>query len=200
MRISGLAGLTATDLPIELAGSRNEGADLSELAKSHRLSLRLLSLAELTGPEAQFPTDYLLLLSGHAAADRQSGEQTALRLGADSSFRWGSLELETWQKPPSVLILGACESATGPQRRYFGDYGLASAASRSGATWVLGHRWPVDDQAAAFLHRRFIAAVLDGNAPGESLIAANAAMAASRRFSHPRHWAGATLIFNGRSR
>jgi len=196
VRVSGLAGLIAADLPIELAGSRNESADLAELAQSHGLSLHLLSLADLTGPRPVLPADSLLLLSGHAAADRQLGELTALRLGSDSALRWGAPELESWRSPPAILILGACESASGPQRRYFGDFGLASAASRSGARWVLGHRWPIDDQAAANLHRSFIAALLEGRTPGDSLIVAQQTLADSRRFSHPRHWAGATLIHN----
>jgi tetratricopeptide (TPR) repeat protein len=195
-RILQMAALDPAELPIELAGSRSESALLQQLGKQYSTPLELLSLAALGRGATPFAPATLVLLSGHAAADRARGENAALRLGADGLGRWGTLDLESWRPPPTILILGACESAAGPQRRYFGDFGLASSAARSGAPWVLGHRWPIDDQAAAEFHRVFVDAVLGGMAPAAAMVRAQRSLAESRRFANPRHWSGALLIHN----
>ena len=192
--IDQLAAVDPVDLPLELAGSRSESVYLRRLAEQYRLPLKLRPLAKISERDIGVSTSELFLLSGHAAADRVTGDVATLRLGVDGSRRWGTVDLESWREPPAVLILGACESAAGPERRYFGDFGLASAAARSGAPWVLGHRWPVDDQAAAELHRAFVDALLGGASPAQSLVRAQLSMTESRRFAHPRHWAGALLI------
>jgi len=200
IRINDLAALNPSDLPEELLGARLETTALTQLGGAYSLPVRLLSPRDLAGESAHFSAQSLFLLSGHALADRQSGDSAVLRVGANAATNWSLDDIESLTRPPGILILGACESAAGPARRYFGDFGLASAASRSGAQWVLGHRWPIDDQAAATLHQIFIRALLTGVPVPQALAVAQRQLMDSPRFAHPRFWAGAMLLHTGRSR
>lgn len=197
LAISTLVAVDPKDLPPELPGTRHESRALVDLAQRHGRASHWLSLAELSD-QPQFAPGTALLLGGHAVADRELGDGAVLGPRAQSGQGLGPTDLEGWPQAPELLILGACESAGGPSRRYFGDFGLATAAARSGAPWVLGYRWPIDDMAAVLLHRRFLDSLLEGASPPEALRAAITTLATSRRHAHPRHWAGVVLLASGR--
>lgn len=197
LAINTLVAVDPAELPPELPGARQESHTLADLAQHHGRSARWLTLSELRGGKPRFDPGTALLLGGHAVADRELGDGALLGPRAQSGQGLGPTDFEGWPQAPELLILGACESAGGPTRRYFGDFGLATAAARSGAPWVLGYRWPIDDMAAVQLHQRFLDSVLGGASPPEALRAAITTLATSRRHAHPRHWAGVVLLASG---
>jgi hypothetical protein len=197
LAITTLVAVDPKDLPPELPGARHESLGLASLAQRHERASRWLALSELRGGKPRFEAGTALLLGGHAVADRELGDGALLGPRAQSGQGLGPTDFEGWPQAPELLILGACESAGGPTRRYFGDFGLATAAARSGAPWVLGYRWPIDDMAAVLLHQSFLDSLLGGASPPEALREATTTLATSRRHAHPRHWAGVVLLASG---
>ena len=93
-----------------------------------------------------------------------------------------------------LLVLSACETATGDDRAVLG---LAGLAIRSGARSTLATLWPVKDQAAALLMTQFYEQLQQsGLTKAEALRQAQLKILQETDFSHPFFWSGFVLVGN----
>jgi CHAT domain-containing protein len=116
------------------------------------------------------------------------GQLTMDDLEADIKFgerRDSALEL---------LILSACETASGDDRAALG---LAGVALKSGARSALATLWYISDQASGELVVNFHRGVRSGNlSKAHALQEAQRVLAAGPRYAHPAYWAPFLLIGN----
>jgi CHAT domain-containing protein len=92
-----------------------------------------------------------------------------------------------------LLVLSACETATGDRRAALG---LAGTAIRSGAGSTLASLWSVDDRATAKLMQQFYGTLTgrDRVSKAEALRAAQIAI--RQEYEHPYYWAPFVLLGN----
>jgi CHAT domain-containing protein len=96
--------------------------------------------------------------------------------------------------PIELLILSACETASGDDRAALG---LAGVALKAGARSALATLWYINDVASGELITDFYRALQSGHASkAQALRAAQRALAADPRFAHPAYWAPFLLIGN----
>lgn len=108
------------------------------------------------------------------------GLQSALSLRGDESL--------------DLLVLSACETASGDDRAALG---LAGVAVQSGASSAIASLWFISDAATADLMDRFYTNLKTGEtSKAESLRQAQLALMASPDFQHPSYWAPYLLIGN----
>lgn len=102
-------------------------------------------------------------------------------------------------RPPiSLLVLSACQTATGDERAALG---LAGMALRSGARTTLATLWSVNDQSTATLMTEFyrhLLADVNGVTQGkaEALRQAQLKLLHNSAYQHPYYWAPFVLVGN----
>ena len=92
-----------------------------------------------------------------------------------------------------LLVLSACETASGDDRAALG---LAGVALKAGARSALASLWYISDQASAELAVDFYRGLRAGLSKAHALQAAQRRLAASLRYDHPAYWASFLLIGN----
>lgn len=93
-----------------------------------------------------------------------------------------------------LLVLSACQTATGDQRAALG---LAGVAVRAGARSTLATLWLVDDRATAELMIQFYRELTDTRiSKAEALRRAQVALLKDQYYQHPRLWAPFILVGN----
>ena len=93
-----------------------------------------------------------------------------------------------------LLVLSACETATGDKQAALG---LAGVAVRAGARSTLASLWNIDDETSAVLMQQFYR-VLTSNlhTKASALRQAQLALLKNPRYQHPRYWAPYVLVGN----
>ena len=98
------------------------------------------------------------------------------------------------EKALELLILSACETASGDDRAALG---LAGVALKSGARSALATLWYISDQASGELVVNFHRGVQSGKvSKAHALQDAQRALAADPRYAHPAYWAPFLLVGN----
>jgi len=98
------------------------------------------------------------------------------------------------EKALELLILSACETASGDDRAALG---LAGVALKSGARSALATLWYINDQASGELVVNFHRGVQSGKlSKAHALQEAQRTLAADPRYAHPAYWAPFLLIGN----
>jgi len=93
-----------------------------------------------------------------------------------------------------LLVLSACETATGDDRAALG---LAGVALKAGARSALASLWHISDQASSDLIVDFYRGLQSGGlSKAQALRAAQRRLAAGQRYAHPAYWAPFLLIGN----
>ncbi len=96
--------------------------------------------------------------------------------------------------PIELLILSACETASGDTRAALG---LAGFAVRAGARSTLATLWSVNDQAAAVIMEQFYKQLSTNKlSKAEALRKAQLTMLKNRWYRHPFYWSAYTLVGN----
>ena len=96
--------------------------------------------------------------------------------------------------PLELLVLSACQTASGDNRA---SLGLAGVAVRSGARSTLATLWSVKDDATAILMDRFYKELVQpGVTKAEALRRAQESLLRDSRFAHPLYWAPFVLVGN----
>ena len=96
--------------------------------------------------------------------------------------------------PLELLILSACETASGDDRAALG---LAGVALKAGARSALATLWYINDVAAGQLIADFYEALRSGRmTKAQALRQAQRSLAADPRYAHPAYWAPFLLIGN----
>lgn len=97
-------------------------------------------------------------------------------------------------KSIELLVLSACETASGDERAALG---IAGVAQRSGASSTIATLWSVSDDAAAKLMVKFYNNLIKGNmSRTEALRSAQQLLLKDKTFEHPFYWAPFILVGN----
>lgn len=95
-------------------------------------------------------------------------------------------------EPIELLILSACQTATGDNKAALG---LAGVAVRSGARSTLATLWAVEDQSTAQLMKQFYSSLSQpGMTKAEALRQAQLILLHSSDYQHPYYWAPFVLV------
>jgi CHAT domain-containing protein len=137
----------------------------------------------------------------HIASHGQFGDdpKKTFLLAYDGELNMNELETdikygEHRESALELLVLSACETATGDDRAALG---LAGVALKAGARSALASLWYVSDQAAGELVVDFYRALQSpGVSKAHALQAAQRKLASSPRYAHPAYWAPFLLIGN----
>jgi CHAT domain-containing protein/Tfp pilus assembly protein PilF len=98
------------------------------------------------------------------------------------------------KEPLELLVLSACETATGNDRAALG---LAGVGLKAGARSVVASLWSISDESTAMLVSEFYDQLKDmNNTRAEALRAAQLTLLKQQRFRHPYFWAPFLLIGN----
>ena len=93
-----------------------------------------------------------------------------------------------------LLVLSACETATGDKRAALG---LAGVAVQAGARSTLASLWSLDDESGAQFIGQFYQALSNRNlSKAEALRQAQLSLLRDPNFRHPRYWAPYVLVGN----
>ncbi|MEO0708907.1 MAG: CHAT domain-containing protein [Cyanobacteria bacterium J06649_5] len=98
-------------------------------------------------------------------------------------------------QPLALLVLSACQTATGDQRAALG---LAGMAIRSGARSTLATLWQVNDDSTAILMKQFYQQLLEtpSMTKAEALRAAQLSLLKQPQYQHPFYWSPFVLVGN----
>ncbi|MDD5141071.1 MAG: CHAT domain-containing protein [Verrucomicrobiales bacterium] len=98
-------------------------------------------------------------------------------------------------KPVELLVLSACQTASGDDRAALG---LAGVAVKAGARSALASLWSVNDQSTSALISGFYHQLRDSPSisKAQALQAAQIQMLGDRRYRHPCYWAPYLIIGN----
>lgn len=99
-------------------------------------------------------------------------------------------------KPIELLVLSACQTASGDKRAALG---LAGLALRSGASSTLASLWSVNDESTANLMSEFYRQLTQSNlsiTKAEALRQSQLALLKNPLFDHPYFWASFVLVGN----
>jgi hypothetical protein len=140
----------------------------------------------------------VLHFAAHAVADDERPERSAVLLAPGDPSEDGLLqarEIERLDLDGRVVVLSACQSASGLVRGGEGVMSLARAFFAAGAHAVIGSRWPIRDEDAAWLFDAFYRHVAEGASLAAALkLAKTDAIADGRPASA---WAGVVLLGSG---
>jgi CHAT domain-containing protein len=135
-----------------------------------------------------------LLFSAHGYLSMESPALSAIVLGVDAAApafdgyvtaaEWVGFDLAS-----ELIVLSACETASGRQLQGEGVMGLPFALFVAGNRNALLSLWPVQDDSTALFMQRFFARVHAGERHGDALAATKRELAADPRYRSPRHWA-----------
>jgi CHAT domain-containing protein len=92
-----------------------------------------------------------------------------------------------------LLVLSACETATGDRRAALG---LAGTAIRSGAGSTLASMWSVDDRATAKLMQNFYGSLTQPHRVSKAEALRVAQKSIRQQYPHPYYWAPFVLVGN----
>ena len=96
--------------------------------------------------------------------------------------------------PVELLILSACQTATGDKQAALG---LAGVAVRSGARSTLATLWSIKDDSTAQLMIEFYRAIqTPGTTKAEALRQAQLSLLRSPKYQHPYYWSAFVLVGN----
>ena len=90
-----------------------------------------------------------------------------------------------------LLVLSACQTATGDERSVLG---LAGMAVQSGAKSAIASLWLIDSTGSSVLMDRFYKAMSQGLSAAAALQQAQTELIKSNVFSHPFYWAPFILV------
>ncbi len=106
-----------------------------------------------------------------------------------------TLEILTLPVESRLVVLSACETATGRVSRGEGVVGLSRAFLGAGAEAVVSSLWAVPDKSTSELMRYFYGYMAEKKRPAhEAINEARKRLLSSGEYSHPFHWASFIVI------
>ena len=177
----------------ELPGTRDEVRSIASLFQdSHDLLLD--QEASETGLRSRDLSKYRYLhLATHGIAEETSPELSRIYLNRsdrdDGDLFSGEIYNLTLQA--DVVTLSACQTGLGKVSKGEGVIGLSRALRYAGARHVIVSYWSVSDESTARLMVDFYRNFRGWSRPDyqEALAMAKRSLIASKKFSHPFHWA-----------
>jgi CHAT domain-containing protein len=170
-----------------------------------------LAVAEFLGVEAlisseaseaavhQGTADVVVLhLAAHGVYEREAPLFSRVQLAAGDGHD-GFLHVhEIWDRltltETRLVVLSACETASGEPTRGDDIVGLTQAFLVAGSPTVIATLWPVDDPASAVLMTSFYRHFQSGMDAGQALRAAQLELSRQSEYVAPYFWAGFILV------
>jgi len=143
----------------------------------------------------------ILHFAVHAVADEARPERSAVLLSPGAANEDGLLqtrEIEGLDLEGRIVILSACQTASGAILSGEGVLSLARAFFEAGASAVIGSRWPIRDDDAAALFEAFYQGLGQGASLSEALKQAKAQAIGANRPAAA--WASLVLLGDGNFR
>ncbi|MDH3198097.1 MAG: CHAT domain-containing protein [Candidatus Krumholzibacteria bacterium] len=199
-----LAGDGAALAPLPHA--REEVEAISEHVKDARKDVRLGAKATESAykERAASARPRVIHLATHGLVDASDPSASSVVLArAEGSDEDGYLhvgEIAASRATAAVVVMSACESATGRVTRGEGVLGLSRAFLASGAGAVVASLWAVSDESTAALMRTAYERMLGQKKPAaEALQFARAELMDDPRYQHPFYWSPFIVIGTERS-
>jgi CHAT domain-containing protein len=188
---------------VRLAGTRSEAEQIATLARAGGEATDLW--LDFDASEANLRTHQLggyriVHFATHGLLDADRPQFTGLALSlvgdADSDGFLRVEEVFNLRLGSPLVVLSACETGLGREKRGEGVIGLARAFMYAGAPTVGVSLWSVADRSTAELmpdfYKRYLAA--HGARAPAALRAAQQQMIAGKRYSAPFYWAPFVLV------
>jgi len=184
--------------PMSAAVFGNPTGDLPGADREAEAIARMLDLRALVGAEVRrerllsaLETADLLAYSGHGRFVEKAGLQAHLRLADEA--RVSAEDILALRRVPWTVLLTACRLAV--HQRTAGDdlLGMSFALSVRGVRHVVAAQWSVNDAAAERMGVRFVAALLAGASPAQSLRQAVLEVRQQARWAHVYYWGAFVL-------
>lgn len=183
----------------ELPYSRLEVQKIAELYPSADVSIFMgkdaTEQVAKTMPLGEFR---VLHFASHGLIDEERPQLSALLLNPGNPVEDGYLtmrEVFDLKLNADLVVLSACRSGLGKQRRGEGITGIARAFLCAGATTVLVSLWNVNDRSTAdFMTDFYRSRTQRGLNKAEALQQARLQMIRSTKYSHPYYWGPFVLI------
>lgn len=137
-------------------------------------------------PRAMLSSDVPLMHTALLVAPPQAGESDAFD-NVVTSYEIARMEL----RGTELVVLGACDTATGMDMPTQGIGSLRRAFMMAGAKTVLATLWPVSDASTKEFMTQLYGRLLKGE--GRSIALHEAKKAIRKRYPDARHWAAFTL-------
>ncbi|HSR70423.1 MAG TPA: CHAT domain-containing protein [Acidobacteriota bacterium] len=135
--------------------------------------IRLGEEASETFVKSPAPRDFQVLhFAAHAVTDPLNPERSAIRLAPGGNSQDGNLEVREivdLDLQDKLIVLSACQSASGQVILGEGVLGLARAFFQARARVVVGSLWPLRDDDAALLFEAFYRFLGQGRSVGAAL-------------------------------
>ena len=149
-----------------------------------------------------FTTIVWYYLSTHAFADDDQPELSTIVLSMvdERGHRVDGLvhlyDLYQLRLNSAMVILSACETASGKEVRGEGVIGLSRGFLQAGASGLLTTPLPIDAEASAFLIKAFLEQMLGSESvpPSRALLEARRTLASSNRWKDPYYWGSFMLV------
>jgi CHAT domain-containing protein/tetratricopeptide (TPR) repeat protein len=187
-----------------LVGTRTEAEEIGKIAKTGGVQTDLwidLNASE-DNVRSRDMTNYRVIhVATHGLLDAQRPQFTGVVLSlVGNKSNDGFLrtdEIFNLRMSPSLVMLSACETGLGKEKRGEGVIGLTRAFMYAGAPTVGVSLWSVADKSTAELmtdfYKRYLGASASASAPG-SMRDAQLAMISAKKYSAPFYWAPFVLV------
>lgn len=178
---------------VALPGARREVAHVARFAPESR-TLVGAAATETFVRSGALDAFNVLHFATHARVDEHRLYRTAIALSPDAQedglLRAG--DIEALHARPDLVVLSACESASGVLIVGEGVQGLTASFLAGGARSVVATGWPIDDERTVRFMDAFYGALAQGEPAGDALARAKRAMIAAGAAT--REWAAFTLV------
>lgn len=187
--------------PRRLRGSGDEIRRVSErLGAAHSTLLAGLDASLAAFRRDDISSFDIIHFATHGTGDRNGASGSGLVLslfdagGRDIDGFLSARRIGATRLPAALVVLGACDTATGRAVQDEGTFGVAYAFLQAGARHVVATLWPVDDSAMPELMDRFYADPhLAAQRPAQALREAQLALVQQYPDASPALWSGVAV-------
>jgi CHAT domain-containing protein/tetratricopeptide (TPR) repeat protein len=191
---------SAANLP-RLPGSRNEAQTIAARWSAAPTKVWLgAAFTRRRALDALAQPQGIVHFATHGFASRDEPGLSALLVAADDAEHGLDVvsfhDLLLTDVRARLVVLGACDTASGGSRPGSSGASLAHALRAAGAETVVAPLWSVDDESGNAFMRAFYDVLGDGAVPADAVAAAQRELALRATTAHPYYWAG-FVVFAG---
>ncbi|MEM7554694.1 MAG: CHAT domain-containing protein [Cyanobacteria bacterium P01_A01_bin.84] len=195
-----LGGLSIIPKGENFAPLPNVNQELASIEKSGISTLKLYNerfRSDVLKKEINAKPFQVVHLATHGQFSSNPNE--TFILAADKRIKVAELDnllksrVEKRTEPIELLVLSACETATGDKRAALG---LAGVALSAGARSTLASLWQIGDKSTAYFIDEFYRQLMDEKTTAEALQKAQLKLLKNDEYSLPRYWAPYVLVGN----
>jgi CHAT domain-containing protein len=186
---------------VRLDGTRSEAEEIAKLARSSGSQADVwldFDASETNLHERKLDNYRVLHFATHGLLDAERPQFTGLALSlvgqtnADGFLRVD--EVFNLRLGTPLVMLSACETGLGKERRGEGVIGLTRAFMYAGAPTVGVSLWSVGDQSTAVLMPEFYRRLFAGGGSPAAMRASQLSMIAGKKYSAPFYWSPFVLV------